>query len=472
MSETSNTTRPVDLAIRRYHDLVTSDWRAVLADLERETSARRISFLGRPVVRALRPAFVDESTYEDAMRAARLVGRAVHELARVVAGDDALRSRLRLSTENELLVRAEPDPEPIVARLDGFFADDGTLRFLEYNPNPFGTVFSEQVAEIFAAMPILEKATAPLPSRYARTAGRLVSALLRAHGARSRCGRRSPNVAVVLGAAGSARLGLTEGAHMMELAARGGAVVRPVSAESIVRRDGALFAGDFPIDCLSFGDNDEFLQSFPKDHSVWTALQNREVWLFGSLAAMALHGNKGLFAFLTEPDLQSMFDRETQAAIRRHVPWTRLVRDERTTYGDRAIDLLSFIRRDRERWVIKPTVDFGGKGVVLGWHVSAEAWDRAIEDALESKTQDAGVLPAHPLEHAHVVQERVPNRVEPFPRVVGDELAISDHRVDFNPYLWNGVETEGALVRVAEDDLLNITAGAGSLAPLFILGET
>ena len=43
--------------------------------------------------------------------------------------------------------------------------------------------------------------------------------------------------------------------------------------------------------------------------------------------------------------------------------------------------LLAFMRKERENLVLKPSDEYGGTGVTLGWEASESAWDAAIEKA-------------------------------------------------------------------------------------------
>ena len=135
-----------------------------------------------------------------------------------------------------------------------------------------------------------------------------------------------------------------------------------------------------------------------------------------------------------------------------------MVRESKTTFRDRSIDLLPFIVAEREHLVLKPTSDYGGTNVFLGWQCSDDEWKSALKKALEAP---------------FVVQDRVPTYRETFPMLKGDELTFEPCTLDFNPYIWNMTNrVEGVLVRVANSDLLNITAGAGSLVPTFLVKPT
>ena len=52
--------------------------------------------------------------------------------------------------------------------------------------------------------------------------------------------------------------------------------------------------------------------------------------------------------------------------IRATLPWTRILRPGRATYGPWRFDLLTFVADNRERLVLKPADDYGGRGVILG----------------------------------------------------------------------------------------------------------
>src|SRR5947199_243874 len=91
-----------------------------------------------------------------------------------------------------------------------------------------------------------------------------------------------------------------------------------------------------------------------------------------------------------------------RAAIARHVPWTRRVSEERTRRGGADIDLPEYIRAHRERLVMKPNDEYGGKGVYIGAEMSAVDWEAALAEALRS---------------SYVVQDKVELRRESFPEL-------------------------------------------------------
>ena len=78
---------------------------------------------------------------------------------------------------------------------------------------------------------------------------------------------------------------------------------------------------------------------------------------------------KAFFAVLTDEKNARYFSLEERELIQRHVPWTRVVADVKTEYDGEAIELLEYMRKNQKNLVMKPSDEYGGKGVTLGWEV-------------------------------------------------------------------------------------------------------
>jgi uncharacterized circularly permuted ATP-grasp superfamily protein len=157
-------------------------------------------------------------------------------------------------------------------------------------------------------------------------------------------------------------------------------------------------------------------------------------------------------ALLSDDRYAGLYTQSQRAAIAKHIPWTRKVREGHATYAGKVVDLGDFIMAHREQLVLKPNDEYGGKGVVLGWTIDQHEWEQSFLTALES---------------SYVVQERVPVPRYPFPVVLG-RMHFLDLSIDHNPYLfWGGVS--GCLARVSSSALLNVTAGAGSVVPTYVI---
>src|SRR4030095_12533763 len=123
------------------------------------------------------------------------------------------------------------------------------------------------------------------------------------------------------------------------------------------------------------------------------------------------------------------------SAIARHIPWTRVMENRKTRGPDATeIDLVPWVSHNKDRLVLKPNDDCGGKGIVLGWTVDQRAWDEAIQTAI--------ALP-------HVVQQKVKLPREAFPSFENSSLQVIDRMLDTNPYVAFGAFMHGCLTRIS-----------------------
>ncbi|MCU0694917.1 MAG: hypothetical protein MUC96_00155 [Myxococcaceae bacterium] len=133
-------------------------------------------------------------------------------------------------------------------------------------------------------------------------------------------------------------------------------------------------------------------------------LQNRMVSPMGGEL-----DQKALFEVFTDEAHARHFSSGERRLFHRHVPWTRLVRERRTSLPDgREGELVSYARGARETLVLKPNRASGGSGVLVGPTVTAKAWDAALEQALRAPD-------------TLVVQQLAPVPVMEFPVVGRDE---------------------------------------------------
>ena len=159
---------------------------------------------------------------------------------------------------------------------------------------------------------------------------------------------------------------------------------------------------------------------------------------------------------LTDTRHAALFSDAELAAIRAHVPWTRIVRDEASDYDNERIELLEFVRRNGERLVLKPNDDYGGHGITIGWNVDQSEWDDAIEAALEDGD--------------YLVQERVPTARETFPALTDDgRVEFAEQLVDLDPLLFNG-KVGSAFTRLSYTELANVSSGGG-MVPTYIVSQ-
>jgi uncharacterized circularly permuted ATP-grasp superfamily protein len=128
----------------------------------------------------------------------------------------------------------------------------------------------------------------------------------------------------------------------------------------------------------------------------------------------------------------------------------------KTAFAGKTIDLIPYILANRERFVLKPNDDYGGKGIVLGWTVDAAGWQAAVQKAM--------IEP-------YIVQERVNLPSEVFPSMHDGRLHLIERMLDTDPFICFD-SMAGCLTRISTEPLLNVTAGGGSTVPTFVIEDT
>jgi uncharacterized circularly permuted ATP-grasp superfamily protein len=392
----------------------------------------------RPLCVALRPQMLTRKRFDQAVAAAEGVYSALAALERAVLQDADLRQELGLEDEEERLAMADPgfkSSSPAV-RLDSFFA--GQVRFVEYNAeSPAGMAYSDNLAAIFAQLPVMKAFRKQFRGRFQPTRRRQLGAMLNAF---RQWGRGARPVVAIVDWEGLPTA--PEFEMFKTFFEEGGIKTVICDPRALEFRRGRLYAQSVPVNLVYRRVlTSELLRRVDGTSALCDAYVAGAVCVVNSFRAKLLHKKMSL-ALLSDPLYQRLYTPAQRAAIRRHIPWTRRVRPE----------LAEDVALRRQTLVLKPNDEYGGKGVVLGWTVGQAEWEDAIEVALRE---------------SYVVQEAVEIPRVPFP-VALDGLRYIDLAVDLDPYLFDG-RVGGFMTRVSAAALLNVTAGAGSVVPTFVL---
>jgi len=164
---------------------------------------------------------------------------------------------------------------------------------------------------------------------------------------------------------------------------------------------------------------------------------------------------KSVMALLSDHAFGLALNEEELDIVDRTVPWTRLLIESTTSFHGETVNLARLLLDQRERFVLKPVDDYGGRGVVLGWETSLDEWARVIEASMGAP---------------YVVQERVDQPEAKFPMWQDDNLVIEPMLLDTNPLLFRG-QMGSILTRVSGSALLNVSAGTGSTTPTFVVKD-
>jgi uncharacterized circularly permuted ATP-grasp superfamily protein len=411
--------------------------------------AEKLVFGDRVHCPFLRPFFL---TLEDEQRV-RIVAETMAELAeRVTAAaieDPALLAQFHLRPEEERLVRIHNGygPASTASRLDAFLLPD-SLMFAEYNgESPAGAGYAETLANIFSDLPVMREFAKRFEVHSYPLSAKLLDALVTSYldwgGTSSR-----PQMAIV------DWRGVPTWSEFEILQSRFetmGVPVELADPSELVFDGKTLAANGKKIDLVYRRVLMNDVVARPAEcKALVDAYEAKAVCVANHFRCKIPHV-KAFFAVLTDERNASLFSFDERLLIRRHVPWTRVVADVTTEHFGERVELLSFIRKNREKVVLKPSDEYGGSGVTLGWETSENAWDSAIEKAISGK------------QGCWIAQERIPIRREVFPSIEQKGfVGFRDMLVDFAPYLYRG-KLCGFLTRLSATGLANVTSGGGQV---------
>ncbi len=444
-------------AIQIYHDLLTEDLAAASqAQLDDQLARRGLYFGQRPLCTVLRPRFLTEEQRRGIERRIRPILSAFARAYHAALADPAFREQFGLAEWEEALVQHDPGyPEPSpTSRLDAFFAPEtGDLHVIEYNAEvPAATAYQDVLMEVFYGLPVMREfmrgyAVRPLPARHG-----VLHVLLSAFEAWA--GRReAPRIAILDWREVPT---YSEFVLLRDYFRAQGLECVIADPRELEYRDGRLIAGNVHVTLVYKRVLiSELIDRGGLDQPVVRAVLDGAACMVNPFRCKLLH-KKASLAVLSDERNADLFTPEERAAIAAHIPWTRRIEERHTVYRGQEVDLIPFVAEHRERFVLKPNDEYGGKGVLLGWQADQDEWERALAAALDAP---------------HVVQEQVPLPREPYPSLVDGRVELIDRLVDTDPFVCYGEYMEGCLTRISTESLLNVTAGGGSTVPTFVVAE-
>jgi hypothetical protein len=442
-------------AIQTYHDLLTDQLaQDSQAQLDDQLRRRGLFFGDRPLCTVLRPRFFTPRQYRYLRSRVKLILGAFDKAYRAAIADPHILDQFHLEGWERELVKHDPgfrSPTP-VSRLDAFFITNrDELRFTEYNAEvPAAGAYGDVFAEVFYGLPAMREfmrhyEVINLPTRHL-----VMHALMDAY-EQWRGRREMPNLIILdwreVPTYSEFRLFL-DYFHSQGLDC---VIADPREMEY---RNGNLYAGNFKVDLIYKRVLiTELVEKGGLDHPVIQAVLDNTVCMVNPFHCKILYKKTSL-AVLSDERNQDLFDAEESRAIDEHIPWTRTVEERHTLHGGKPVDLIPYILKYKERFVLKPSDEYGGKGIVLGWLADQQEWEKAIVIGLQSP---------------HIVQERVEIPWEPYPSLVDGRIQLSNRMLDTAPFAFYGEYMDGCLTRLGTDPLLNVTAGGGSSVPTFVV---
>jgi glutathionylspermidine synthase len=362
--------------------------------------------------------------------------------------DERLQEELALPTLEDSLVRVDPGyPRPLrICRLDAFLAGDA-VKFLEFNADsPAGIGYTDVLHEGLRQTIALPRVEGEFDTAYEPMLPLLIETLLDAYRA-MRAGRRegpelpdAPRLALVDVPASPS---VPEFRIICAAAAEAGIAAIHSNIEELSYDGSVLRAGGEPVHLVY---RRALIDDLPEG-DLTAAYRDGAACVINPPRARVAN-NKKLMALLEDPRFAHLVEPREAEVIAATVPWTRILRPGRVTYGQWVVDLLDFVSDNRPRLVLKPASEYGGHDVALGIETEQGEWDRIIQEHAE-----AGDF---------IVQEYVPVPEEMFPTVEDGHVQMRLKHFNINPFGIGG-RYAGMITRISDRAVINVSAGGGLL---------
>jgi len=409
----------------------------------------------------MRPWVMDAAQKKFFHWACRLLRSALAHVMPLYLSDPAVRRVLPLEPlEHEWMLSANAGglqrPQAVLDRLDStatFACSDWRDNFWFLEPNSVGiggVHYIQATCELTKdwVIPPLRRALPGLSFVFPDDIREILFKLMARH-ARA-IGRRLRRVAFIEDQ--SVNEGTDEFSSVARQFNRWGVQAVTADPREIVARGGELRVKGKPMD-LFYRDTEitELFEMAGKRPHLLNGMREAFVQnqVVSSIAGEFDH--KSAWELFTNPEFSRHFTLRQKNLFRKHVLWTRLLWQRRTTDRQgRTVDLFPYARRNRETLVVKPNRMYGGEGVYFGHQMTQKTWELQLDRAARRPG-------------THVVQQATQVRAELFP------VALRNGRVRLEPFyaVTGFVATRDGLAvlgRSSKESVVNVSRQGGLIA--------
>ncbi|MGY3387435.1 hypothetical protein ACVWW6_000026 [Bradyrhizobium sp. USDA 3311] len=371
---------------RRLSEAATYDsepiWRAQ-DELTSAIAEAGIHFEGQACPACLRPLVIGSRLENDLITIAESMVKLLDAAAQLYCRNPEVQDLFPAYKHLLRFIVCLPKHRPIVriCRLDGLFSSDGHYKIIETNTEgPGGVIQTGLIANVWSHV------ANPLTHGLAFNVGKqplvrdphcFVRELMLAH--REETGRDLRTAAIA-----NFRGRFTNETDWIEKRLRDVGVEAVLLDLSEIRRTSrGLAAPDGQLIDLVYNKLDvrDVIDSV-ECNDYLEACAAQEVVTINPWICQWILSDKAILAVLTDDRYSSHFDSEQMKLIARHIPWTRLVRAGITTDIERRrIELIGYIRENKNNLVLKPSNATRGEHVLVGRLTSSEVWDEHIRYA-------------------------------------------------------------------------------------------
>lgn len=421
----------------------------LMETLSRRYIEERCLASGKPFPTFLKPAFMSPDQFKMVKHVTNVTMRCLEKVSDLFYEDPKYLPLFEMAPGEEELARIRPSFTNKVqhARLDAFLKGDD-LRFCEFNcDTPGGAGYSDiQINLLMETEPLVElqKAYALEKDTFMEN---VLQGLLSCYRDYGWDGAGNPRILI------HTLFDLDPTMNELEVLQK---YFRNRGYDCVIAQpqdctfeNGSLFVEGKPVELVYRRGATAWWLSHPQHyHALWEAYKVGAICMANPLNSK-LAGKKSLMAVLQSDAMADKLTEEEKEVVRKHVPWTRLVVDGKTTYDGKTVNLLDFLRENRAGLVMKPIGLYGGKNVAIGHEMSDKDWLEVLDTAISER---------------YVSQEYIPIPEIDLPVYDANGLHFEKKKVNINFFAFNG-QYAGGMARVSDSSIINISAGGG-LIPL------
>jgi hypothetical protein len=412
------------------------------------------TFGGVAMPTLLKPNFITPRQSLLLKDSVELMSKALTKFIGLYLKNSQVREIMGFSEIEDQLFRIDPGySNPlVVSRLDAFMTGD-SLKFLEFNcDSPAGIAYSDVLEEgfkmLFRDFDFLKK----YHIRYTRRQDMLLACLLGCYGEFRSTHPNLPEKPVIAIIDWADVVTLSEfELHRRYFADHGIRAVIATPEDFSIRNGRALAAGEEVHLVYKRVITRELVDRWEDVKTFVEAIREGLVCCCNSFRSFIV-GNKKVLSLITDPRFGEIFTAQEKDLIRNTIPWTRILTDSTVEYHGKTVKLKSFIPENKDHLVLKPCNKYGGKDVYIGMATGQSAWEKVMEKHMDG--------------HDWVVQDYVDIPTDAFPGPLGT-VGFRPKYVNINPFSLGG-KYSGAITRVSDSQVINISAGGGLVPTLTV----
>lgn len=417
-----------------------------MEDLNQKLLEHNFTMKGKPFPTFLKPLFVEDRLKSHLVQVTEHIMNCIEKVSDLFFSDPSVEPYFEMDPLDRELAKIDPRyPRRVInGRLDAFLSEEG-LKFLEFNcDSPCGMGWHDQLISILAQVPVLKSFFASNKGRYEALLPNFTNMIRHKN---AQCGGpKKFTVAVSTDWNTSVRYDLElVASHMNSYEDITSFFWDPREGEydgKVLRMNGQ------PVHVIFRDDIRDFTSQMEKSKPVLDAFKDGKICFINPFSSR-VGGLKCVLWFMTDAKSQHLFTKEELKVISATIPWTRFMKQVKTDFRGKEVDLFPFIRSNKEIFVLKPNAGYGGFGVTIGTEVDQKTWDSVLDQIAKGESW--------------VVQERVYIPQSDFPEFNPDMHWVTKN-ANINFFAFDG-KFGGGMVRVSDSKIINVHQGGG-LVPI------